>query len=64
MYRMETFQPGVGMSHSQLYDSTTACYRHLKGFAPGIYVKITYGQEASDGVFEVEEVIATFWTED
>lgn len=63
MYQMELFNNG-GLAGSQLYESTTACYRYLRGVGPNVYVKITYGQEAADGRFEPEEVIATFWTED
>lgn len=62
MYRMETFQGG-GLSSSNLFDSTTSCYKYLKSVGPNVYVKITYGQEAADGMFEAEEVVATFWTE-
>lgn len=63
MYQMELFNNG-GPAGSQLFESTTACYRYLNGVGPNVYVKITYGQEAMDGRFEAEEVVATFWTED
>lgn len=63
MYQMELYNNG-GFAASHLFDSTTACYRYLNGVGPDVYVKITYGQEAMDGVFEAEEVLASFWTED
>lgn len=63
MYQMELINKG-GYSGTHLFDSTTDCYRYLNGVGPDVYVKITYGQEAMDGKFEVEEVLATFWTED
>lgn len=63
MYQMQLYNGG-GMQMSHLFDSTTACYKYLNRVEPNTYVKITYGQEALDGTFEAEEVVATFWTED
>lgn len=63
MYQMELFNNG-GAAAKRLFDSTTDCYKYLNSVGPNVYVKITYGQEAMDGAFEAEEVIATFWTED
>lgn len=63
MYQLELYNNG-GATGRHLFDSTNTCYRYLTGVGPNVYVKITYGQEAMDGVFEAEEVVATFWTED
>lgn len=63
MYQLELYTNG-GYSGAKLFESTTHCYKYLNGVGPNVYVKISYGQEALDGAFEVEEVIATFWTED
>lgn len=63
MYQLELYGNG-GAQDRHIFDSTDACYRYLTGVGPSVYVRITYGQEAIDGVFEAEEVVATFWTED